>query len=96
MTVKMTKWLEFRLLRRTDSGKTNVYQIWSKKPSFLVGEIRWYNGFRRYSFFPDGNAVFEETCMQDITDFLKQVSENHKTKKNEQRVEDKGTTTEGA
>jgi hypothetical protein len=77
----MSKWLQFekgiRLLGRT----TDMYRVTNKEYGTFLGMIKWYGPFRQYSFFPEANMVFEKTCMQDITDFMKNLMEERKKNK---------------
>jgi hypothetical protein len=68
-----TKWIVAKEVTEPKTLKTKIFQVWAKDPSFLLGEVRWYNRFRKYSFMPAANTVFEQDCMQAITDFLKKL-----------------------
>ena len=66
-------------------GKTNAYEVWSKgaedELGDLLGEIRWFGRWRKYSFFPKGDTIYEEVCLQEITDFLKAANIAHREAK---------------
>lgn len=76
MEPKETKWMHITLVK--DTGKTKVYELFSKDGNFLLGEIRWYGNWRQYAFMPRGNTVFEKQCLKDIVDFLIELMNERK------------------
>ncbi|HYE53692.1 MAG TPA: hypothetical protein VD996_02575 [Chitinophagaceae bacterium] len=76
---KEYKWIVFSLQGCT--AKTNYYNCYNKKNNILLGQVRWYPPFGRYSFFTEDNIVFEETCLTDISDFLREINNEHKAKR---------------
>jgi hypothetical protein len=64
----MAKWIEF--IEIEPKPKTRVYEVRNKENQTLLGHIKFYAPFRKYSFFPEPNMVFEQDCMQVITGFL--------------------------
>lgn len=79
---KPPRWLEFIDITDDLPGmrgrKTRVFAVNNKEMHTWIGKIKWYSPFRKYSFFPYEDMVFEATCMQDITDFLVELMEKHK------------------
>jgi len=86
--VHQTKWLYFRKHKRGFKKKTDIYDIYNKESNTIIGQIRWYSGFRQYSFFPCPDTVYEKTCMADITAYLVKIGEEHK---DQQRIIDIAT-----
>lgn len=72
----MAKWIEFQ--ECISYGKTKVFDVVSKESSFVIGQIKWYSPFRKYSFFPKDGTVYEQTCLNDIADKLKELMEERK------------------
>lgn len=72
-------WLMFVPGDPSASGKTKT---WLVKPNLgkAIGEIRWFAGWRKYSFQPYGSTIFEESCLRDIAAFLEQQTREHKAK----------------
>lgn len=70
------KWIEFTIQSHT--GKTKVYNCYNPEYESFLGQVKWYNGFRKYSFFPEANIVFETQCLKDITSFLDALMVEHK------------------
>lgn len=72
------KWIEFILQPKDEKRKTDIYFVNNKQNQVFLGRISWHGGFRKYSFFPAENLVFESQCLQDITDFLNYLTEQRK------------------
>lgn len=79
----MSKWIEFHKVDPPIIGrKTDTYLIFTKTgDQTVLGEIKWYGPWRQFAFFPQPNCLFEKTCLQDITDFLKKLMEDRKLAK---------------
>lgn len=73
------KWIYFSPLVFT--GKTTVYNCYNKEYQSLLGQVKWYGGFRKYSFFPEPNIVFETQCLKDIASFLDKLMLERKLQK---------------
>lgn len=44
-----------------------------------LGQVRWYNPWRRYCFMPqDHTCVFEQVCLREIADFVETKTREHK------------------
>ena len=73
------RWIYFTLIH--DTGKTKVYNCYNKDSDAMLGQVKWHSSFRKYSFFTEANIAFEETCLNDISDFLRQCMADHKRQK---------------
>lgn len=73
----MTKYLHLNFLYKSKTGKTSIYGIYNKDNDFL-GYIKWNTSWRRYSFFPDFDLVFDANCLQEIINFIKKLMEERK------------------
>ena len=51
-------------------GKTMVYLVRSLKNDDVLGQIKWYNGWRRYVFMPIDDVIFDSLCLGKIKDFI--------------------------
>lgn len=75
----MSRWLKFveynpyRIDRKINRKKTTEYWVSNRDTGVHLGTIKWYGPFRKYSFFPQPDTVFEQTCLQDITNFVVQL-----------------------
>lgn len=69
-------WIIFHLISTT--GKTTVWEVMNKERTAILGVIKWYGAWRRYSFFPHQNTIFEKTCLRDIADFCEEETQVHR------------------
>jgi hypothetical protein len=71
--------LKFNDAGTSPSGRTKRWNVTSGEDSFVLGIIRWYAPWRKY-VFDDGNSVFDANCLQEIADFVKTQTQEHKDK----------------
>lgn len=50
--------------------KVDSYLVLTKTDRTKLGDISWYDDWRKYVFVPDEQIMFEETYLRDIADFL--------------------------
>ena len=62
-------------------GRKTKTWIVSSKYVDRLGVVRWLTRWRKYTFQPEPNCVFEETCLRDIAQFIKDRTYNHKGRK---------------
>jgi hypothetical protein len=55
-------------------GKTSKWSVCNRRSGSELGEIKWYPAWRQYCYFPTVQAVYSQGCMDDISDFLKQLN----------------------
>lgn len=72
---KEGKWVWFEFIEMSESGKTERYIVRAKQGNVMLGDIRWFAGWRKYAFFPYADRVFEQDCLRDIALFLEQLME---------------------
>lgn len=70
------KWIRF--VEMQTKIKTRIFYIENRESGSLIGEIRWYGPFRKYSFFPAAGTVYEKNCLDDITNALRLLEEERK------------------
>lgn len=75
------KWIEFILQPKDPKRKTDIYLVYNKENKVCLGRVAWHGGFRKFSFSPYENLVFESQCLQDIAKFLNHLMEERKNKK---------------
>ena len=44
-------------------ANTNSWFVNTKKGGDCLGRVKWWGRWRKYSFFPEDNCVFEEICL---------------------------------
>jgi hypothetical protein len=72
----MPKWIEFieePLPHTQPNRKTKIYSVVNKQYGSTIGVIQWYGPFRKYSFFPNHDTVYEQDCLQDILNFIREL-----------------------
>jgi hypothetical protein len=89
----MAKWIEFIELNFPER-KTKTFDVVNKDNGSYIGQIKWYGGFRQYSFFPQPDCIFEKTCLRDISEFMEKLMEERKleNEKNKAAMMRKGFT----
>jgi hypothetical protein len=74
------EYLIFVLVR--SSPKTDVWLCKNKRSGNELGTVRWHGAWRKYCYFVTYDSVYDDKCLDDIKDFLKQVQSQYKSKKN--------------
>lgn len=54
-------------------SKTSVWQITGNDGNVL-GHVKWYAPWRRYCFFPASNSLFDRSCLNDIYQFILELT----------------------
>lgn len=67
----------FREISLSDSGKTRRFEV-RTKDGILLGRIAWMGRWRKYSFDPVTATTYEETCLQEIAEFLEVTTRKHR------------------
>jgi len=57
-----------------EKPKTKVWQCNNNRSGEELGVLKWYSGWRQYCYFPTVQAVYSKGCLDDIADFIKQIS----------------------
>jgi hypothetical protein len=73
----MSKWLRFDIWPY-DSKKTYTIGVYKKDTGGLLGVIKWYNYWRQYCFFPEGNTIFSKSCLEEINVYIDQLMKERK------------------
>lgn len=63
--------------------KTSKWWCFNNKSLGTLGLIKWHPAWRQYCFFPYQNTIFNKGCMEDINDFITQLMDERKVKKDE-------------
>lgn len=58
--------------------KTKVWSILNNYGDGELGTVQWFSRWRKYSFFPADNTVYEEVCLREIADFCQRKTTEHK------------------
>jgi hypothetical protein len=73
-------WVDFRLHGISPSGKTRTWVVQNRENLTILGRIEWFSRWRKYTFNPNPDMVFEVTCLRDIADFLEEIMKEHRAK----------------
>lgn len=65
------KYIYFRKIK--DKPKTSVWLCYSNSSNEVIGTVKWYGPWRQYCFFPEPNTVFNITCHDHISNFIRQL-----------------------
>jgi hypothetical protein len=49
--------------------KTYIWEVRSLQGAPL-GVVEWFNQWRRYTFLPNDDTVFDVVCLREIADFI--------------------------
>ena len=88
MTIKQhnDKWYEGTHVYFTDkgasaSGKTRIWEVLPEHSVIPLGTVKWFGRWRKYSFFPELNTVYEQDCLRDIAEFCETITRQHRENK---------------
>ena len=59
--------------------KTKVWGCLNNRSNAVLGYVKWYSTWRQYCFWPGYGAVFNDTCLTDISHFLGQLRDGRKS-----------------
>lgn len=60
-----------------DTGKTKVFSVKSLD-EFKLGVISWYPSWRRYTFQPSVQTIFDSKCLIEISEFIDTLMKERK------------------
>jgi len=84
----MSKWITFQLAEK-QNPKTKVYWVITKEQPYLtLGQIKWFGRWRKYSFFPQPETVFERDCLNDIISFIGDLERRRVLDKEREKAHD--------
>jgi hypothetical protein len=59
-----------------DTGKTKVFS--AECNDAFLGNVKWYAPWRRYTFHPAQDTLFDSSCLKEITSFIGGLMEDRK------------------
>lgn len=74
MKARKSKYLDF--IELEPKPKTKVFKCINKVSLDELGFIKWYPPFRKYAYFSNGNIVYDRNCLEDITNFIDELSKS--------------------
>jgi len=70
-------YLDYEFVGRTESGKTCIWDVKSRGNSAPLGQVKWYDAWRKYVFYPSPNTLFDYSCLQEIALFCHTNTRSH-------------------
>lgn len=58
--------------------KTKIWEITTKDRKSLLGLVKWYAPWRKYTFFPTQGSLFDNACLLELAEFVKEKTIEHK------------------
>ena len=74
------EYLEFRTIRKSESGKTKIINVLSKESGGVLAQIRWFAHLRKYTLKTYDDYYFDSTCLNEIVNELDRLNFEHKSK----------------
>lgn len=72
-------YIDFNFLKTTPSGKTKIYSVTAKDVgNTILGTVSWFGRWRKYTFWPMEDTVYEENCLRTIAEFCETITKDHK------------------
>jgi hypothetical protein len=71
-------WISFKINERQLKAKTDTWEVWSLDEASHIGQVRWYSPWRKYSFFPASETVWEQDCLRNIAEFIEAETSKHR------------------
>ena len=72
------KYLEFREIGKSASGKTKIISVLSKESGGVLAQIRWFAPWRKYTLKTYDDYYFDSTCLMEIVAELDRLNREHK------------------
>lgn len=61
----------------SQSGKTNIWIV-KHTGGTLLGEIKWWAAWRKYTFFPFAGTLYDPVCLREIAELTEKKTQEHK------------------
>ncbi len=75
----MAKFLRFEE-EPNPTGVTKRWAVYADRDLTLLGHVRWYAPWRRYTYVSDdGPVIFDARCLREVVDFLDTQTSIQKT-----------------
>lgn len=71
--------LSFTKNDRKEKAKTDVWEVWALQTAMHLGQVSWFNHWRKYTFQPAAGFVFDADCLREVATFCELETRQHKT-----------------
>lgn len=70
-----------KFVEDTPKPKTKTWRVETRdEHGVVLGWVRWFASWRKYSYFPNATTVYEGTCLREIANFCEHHTNLHKQK----------------
>jgi hypothetical protein len=77
----MTTFLVFTVDEQASKGKrTKVISVLNRNGGYILGTIKWWAPWRQYTFWPEPCMIFNRNCLNEIADYCKKLTDDHRAK----------------
>lgn len=73
------KFLRFVETEVPKTFKTKVWDVTTLDRNGLLGQIRWFAQWRKYTFYPTATTLFDFDCLTEIAEFVKKETDTHES-----------------
>lgn len=70
------KYIHFVKVER--KAKTSVWECRNNRSGSVLGIVKWYSQWREYCYFPYECSLYNDSCLNDIANFLNKITRAHK------------------
>lgn len=71
--------LEFDDIGVSASGKTKVWEVRSVHNGSMLGWVKWYAPWRKYTYVTEAEGVvFDHQCLREVANFCELQTQYHK------------------
>jgi hypothetical protein len=84
------KWITFRWIRNSESGKTQGWEVVNTDNSSLLGYVEWFGRWRKYAFRPLSLTFYEQDCLREIAEFVELQTTMHRSAQRANKVAKQG------
>lgn len=81
-------YLVFHKLPSEEGKKTDKFLVSSKRNGRTLGLIKWFNRWRKYTFEPEPETVWDESCLNDIVIFISNLMKERKLTESSQQTKE--------
>ena len=74
---RIGKYLYVVKLERPTHRKTDRWAIYGNYDNYL-GLVQWHPPWRQYTFDPGTGTIWNSTCLDDVSNFLKMINLQHR------------------
>lgn len=75
------EYLGFTEVPMPPERKTGVWNVYNQHSGVVLGQVRWFGRWRRYTFNPEPGTVYDGRCLQAITQFMQRQMDRRKERR---------------